>query len=87
VDNGAVLMLGHMGLCGGFPKVYPMAELVLDGLSSGEAYQRLMNAVIRDRPIPDYYPEPAPSRADARDPANGLLYILWGDPALVAVSR
>lgn len=87
MDNGAVLMLGHMGLCGGFPKVYPMSELVLEGLSTGEAYQRLMNALIGDKPIPDYYPEPAPRRAARRDPANRLLYILWGDPALTPIQR
>ena len=85
MDNGAVMMLGHMGLCGGFPKVYPMSELVLEGLSTGEAYQRLMNALIGDKPIPDYYPEPAPKRAARKDSANGLLYILWGDPALAPI--
>lgn len=87
VDNGAVMMLGHMGLCGGFPKVYPMAEHVLNGMSTGEAYQRLMNSLIGNRKIPAYYPEPAPEKAERRDPANGLLYILWGDPALVPIQR
>lgn len=86
MDNGAVMMLGHMGLCGGFPKVYPMSELVLEGLSTGEAYQRLMNALIGDKPIPDYYPEPAPRKAARGDAANGLLYILWGDPALTPIN-
>ena len=87
MDNGAVMLLGHMGLCGGFPKVYPMSELVLDGLSAGESYQRLMNALIGAKPIPDYYsqsstaPQPGPA-----DPANGLLYVLWGDPALVPIT-
>lgn len=87
VENGAVMMLGHMGLCGGFPKVYPMSEHVLEGLSTGESYQRLMNALIGDNEIPDYYPVPAPERAVAKDAANGLLYILWGDPALVAFKK
>ncbi|MDB4458996.1 hypothetical protein N9059_00320 [bacterium] len=86
MDNGAVMMLGHMGLCGGFPKVYPMGEMVLDGLSTGEAYQRLMNALIGSKPIPAYYPEPAPKKA-IKGVANGLLYILWGDPALVAIAQ
>ena len=87
IDNGAVMMLGHMGLCGGFPKVFPMAEHVLAGMATGEAYQRLMNALIGDRQIPDYYPEPPPKKAERRDPANNLLYILWGDPALVPIER
>jgi hypothetical protein len=87
MDNGAVMLLAHMGLCGGFPKVYPMAEHVLEGMSAGEAYQRLMNTLIGDRPIPGYYSEPAPSKPVKRDPANGLLYILWGDPALVPIKK
>src|SRR2546425_646305 len=36
VENGAVMVLGHMGLCGGFPEVYPMAEHVFEGLPVGE---------------------------------------------------
>ena len=68
IDNGAVMMLGHMGLCGGFPKVFPMAEHVLAGMSTGEAYQRLMNALIGDRQIPDYYPEPPPRKLNAETP-------------------
>lgn len=87
MDNGSVMMLGHMGLCGGFPKIYPMAEHVMDGLSSGEAYQRLMNSIIGERAIPAYYPEPAPAKAVRPDPANGLLYILWGDPALIPIKN
>ena len=80
IDNGAVLMLGHMGLCGGFPKVFPMAELVLEGLSAGEAYQRLLNGLIGRGRIPPYSTPQRPS-------GNELLYILWGDPALVPVRR
>ncbi|MGB0580015.1 MAG: hypothetical protein ACPGVU_09965 [Limisphaerales bacterium] len=87
MDNGAVMMLGHMGLCGGFPVVYPMAEHVLAGLSTGEAYQRIMNARIGGQPIPDYYPEPAPPKADRRSKGNGLLYVLWGDPALTPIVK
>lgn len=81
MDNGAVMLLGHMGLCGGFPKVFPMAELVLEGASTGEAYQQLLNSIIGGRAIPDYYSGPA----GRRDPANGYLYVLWGDPALVPI--
>ncbi len=87
IDNGAVMLLGHMGLCGGFPKVFPMAELVLEGFSSGEAYQRLMNSLVRKSGIPEYYPDDPPARASQRDPANGLLYVLLGDPALIPLSK
>ena len=79
------MILGHMGLCGGFPKVFPMSELVLDGNSIGESYQRLMNALIAGKPIPAYYPAPEKRRLNSRDSANGLLYVLWGDPALVPI--
>jgi hypothetical protein len=85
INNGAVMMLGHMGLCGGFPKVYPMSELVMQGLSTGEAYQRLMNALIAGKAIPDYYSTNRARQAGGRDPANSLLYVLWGDPALVPI--
>jgi hypothetical protein len=85
MDGGAVMILGHMGLCGGFPKVFPMSELVLDGNSIGESYQRLMNALIAGKPIPAYYPAPEKRRLNSRDSANGLLYVLWGDPALVPI--
>ena len=87
MDNGAVMLLAHMGLCGGFPKVYPMAEHVLDGMSSGEAYQRLMNALIGGRSIPDYYLEKKTKQTTKKDSANGLLYSLWGDPALVPIAK
>ena len=89
IENGAVMMLGHMGLCGGFPKVYPMSELVLQGVPVGEAYQRLMNALIAGKPIPEYYPDKNSGRTGrgGSDPANSLLYVLWGDPALVPIAR
>lgn len=83
IENGAVMFFGHMGLCGGFPKVFPMSELVLSGSSTGEAYQQLMNSIIGGKPIPDYYSGPAGSR----DAANGHLYVLWGDPALVPIAN
>jgi len=87
MDNGAVMVLGHMGLCGGFPEVYPMAEHVFEGLSVGEAYQRVMNALIGGRPVPDYYPPPVPGPPNSADPANNLLLMLWADPALVPIKN
>ncbi|MEM7015097.1 MAG: hypothetical protein AAF585_26860 [Verrucomicrobiota bacterium] len=86
-DNGAIMILGHMGLCGGFPVVYPMAEHILEGLTVGEAYQRIMNARIGGKAIPAYYPEPAPKRAEQRSEGNGLLYVVWGDPALTLIEN
>ena len=86
VENGAVMVLGHMGLCGGFPELYPMAEHVLDGLSVGEAYQRVMNALIGNRPLPGYYLKPASRQNNSNDAANTLLLILWADPALVPIA-
>lgn len=85
VENGAVMVLGHMGLCNGFPEVYPMAEHVFEGLPVGEAYQRVMNALIGNKAITDYYAQPAPRQNNPNDPANSLLLILWADPALVPV--
>lgn len=87
IENGAVMFLGHMGLCGGFPEVYPMAEHVIAGMSVGEAYQRVMNALTGNGALPDYYPSPAPRQANQRDPANTLLLILWADPALNPFKR
>jgi hypothetical protein len=83
MDNGAVAMLGHMGLCGGFPKVFPMAEQVLAGTSTGEAYQQLMNSIIGDKAIPDYYR----GHDGPTGPANAYLYVLLGDPSLIPVKK
>ncbi len=85
VGNGAVMVLGHMGLCGGFPEVYPVAEHVLAGLPVGEAYQRVMNALIGNRPLPAYYAQSV-SQPNSNDAANILLLILWADPALVPIA-
>ena len=86
MENGAVMVLGHMGLCGGFPELYPMAEHVLDGLLVGEAFQRVMNALMENRPMPPYYATPAARQNNTSDPANSLLLILWADPALVPIA-
>ncbi len=87
IDRGANTVLGHMGPCGGFSYIYPVAEHVLEGLSIGEAYQRLMNAQIGGRPMPAYYSDSPPSRRAQRDPRTKLLYIIFGDPALVPVAK
>ena len=63
-----------------------MAEHVLDGLSVGEAYQRVMNALIGNRPLPGYYLQPASRQNNPNDAANTLLLILWADPALAPIA-
>ncbi|MEM1293804.1 MAG: hypothetical protein AAGH89_00470, partial [Verrucomicrobiota bacterium] len=84
--NGAVVVLGHLGLCGGFPKVYPMSELVLEGKTAGEAYQQLMNGIIGQRSLPSYFANPTTSgRGNLQGGANNYLYILFGDPALAPI--
>jgi hypothetical protein len=99
MDHGAVAVLAHMGLNEGFPEIFPVAEHTLAGLSLGEAYQRTMNALIGNRPLPAYYDTSAQAKpSDAseddsaivesaiqKDPANNLLLILWADPALVPI--
>jgi hypothetical protein len=85
IENGAVMVLGHMGMCGGFPEVFPVAEHTFEGLSVGEAYQRVMNALMGSAPLPDYYSSPPSKEIERRDAANNLLLILWADPALVPI--
>jgi hypothetical protein len=83
MDNGAIIMLGHMGLSGGFPKVFPMAEKILNGTTAGEAYQQLMNSIIEKSPIPNFYG----GTAQRRDPGNKFLYVLLGDPFLLPITK
>ena len=66
--------------------MYPAVELVLAGLSVGESYQRVMNALMGGAALPEYYAEPAQCKKPDRDVANRLLLILWGDPALVPIA-
>ncbi|HEX4150401.1 MAG TPA: hypothetical protein VHY20_15495, partial [Pirellulales bacterium] len=46
IENGAVVAHGHMRLNGGFPEVYTVLESWMHGRTVGEAYQRLINAII-----------------------------------------
>lgn len=83
MDNGAIIMLGHMGLSGGFPKVFPMAEKILNEITAGEAYQQLMNSIIEKSPIPDFYD----GTTQRRDAGNQFLYVLLGDPFLLPITK
>jgi len=69
VQNGAVVVYAHMRENAGFPHLFPVLENWTDGLTVGEAYQRLMNAILSGGPGPG---------------AGGdrLLYVIIGDPAL-----
>jgi len=69
VQNGAAVVYAHMRENAGFPHLFPVLENWTDGLTVGEAYQRLMNAILAGGPGPG---------------AGGdrLLYVIIGDPAL-----
>jgi uncharacterized protein (TIGR03067 family) len=88
VDRGAVLAYGHMRLSNGFPSVAPLLEGLREGQSAGEAYQRLINAVLEYDEFEPVYAEPAAvadservKRLERR--LNPFLHVLAGDPALV----
>ena len=83
VDRGAVAVLAHMGLNEGFPEIFPVAEHTLAGLSLGEAYQRTMNAIIGNRPLPAYYDTGAQTKpSDAsEDDSAAIEAAIQKDPA------
>jgi len=67
VQNGAMVVFAHMRENMGFPHLFPVLENWTDGLTVGEAYQRLMNAIMAGNQRPD---------------GDLLLYAIIGDPAL-----
>ena len=72
-----------MRLSSGFPHLYPILEKWLKGASVGEAYQQLINGLIDMRGFrPGRYVVKAPF-TQRRLPQNTLLYVVFGDPALV----
>ncbi len=83
VDRGATVFFGHMRLSSGFPHLYPVLEKWLKGASVGEAYQQLINSIIEMRGFsPGRYVVKQPV-TQRRVPQNTLLYVIFGDPALV----
>jgi hypothetical protein len=68
VENGAVVVFAHMRGNYGFPHLFPVLEGWMDGLTAGEAYQRLINALKAGQP--------------RELGTNPLLYVVIGDPAL-----
>jgi hypothetical protein len=89
VENGAVVVYGHMRENGGFPQMVPVLEAWMNGLAVGEAYQRLMNAIIDVNGFSagDFILTAAdadnPRAAMRRTP---LLYAIVGDPALIPLT-
>jgi hypothetical protein len=73
VQNGAVVVFAHLRENEGFPHLYPMLEGWMNGLTVGEAYQRLLNALIAEGGV-----QPG---------ANRLLYVVIGDPALQPLEK
>jgi hypothetical protein len=72
-----------MRLSSGFPHLYPVLENWLQGASVGEAYQQLINAIIGMRGFgPGNFVVEKPVK-QRRIPQNTLLYVIFGDPALV----
>ena len=89
VANGATVVYAHMHENSGFPNLFPTLENWTDGLTVGEAYQRLINALI------EYY-QLSPSNFISGDEgdtqafverANNLLYAIIGDPALQPLAK
>jgi len=83
VDQGATVFFGHMRLSSGFPHLYPVLEKWLDGASVGEAYQQLINGLIDMRGFGPGRYVVKPTATPRRLPQNTLLYVVFGDPALV----
>jgi hypothetical protein len=83
VDRGATVFFGHMRLSSGFPHLYPVLEKWLDGASVGEAYQQLINGLIDMRGFGPGRYVVKPSATQRRLPQNTMLYVVFGDPALV----
>jgi hypothetical protein len=79
VDQGAVTVFAHLRENAGFPHLFPVLEGWMDGLTVGESYQRLINALMAfDASAPDGFGAASQSEAGA----NALLYVVIGDPAL-----
>jgi hypothetical protein len=79
VKNGADVVYAHMAENAGFPHLFPVLENWMNGLTVGEAYQRLINALLTFNGID---PETLASGAPGPQAANPLLYVIIGDPAL-----
>jgi antitoxin component of RelBE/YafQ-DinJ toxin-antitoxin module len=71
-----------MNTNGGFPELYVVLDALLNGESAGQAYQRLLNQMIKEEKLPiDRYVMTDNDKNIA--PRNKLLEILIGDAAAV----
>jgi len=82
VENGAVVVYAHMAENAGFPHLFPVLEGWMDGLTVGEAYQRLVNALLAFNQL-----SLTELRSRGAEDANCLLYVIIGDPALQPLAR
>lgn len=92
VQNGAVVSFGHMRLSQGFSTLYPVLEAWMGGVTVGEGYQRLINAILHTEKStilddvlaldPKKLKEEDGDRRSPAIPGNRLLYVIVGDPAL-----
>ena len=82
VENGAVVFYAHMVENAGFPHLFPVLECWMDGLPVGEAYQRLLNALMG-------YEHLTVADLSSRSvmKLNSLLYVIVGDPALQPLEK
>ncbi|MEC7567312.1 MAG: hypothetical protein VX738_16640 [Planctomycetota bacterium] len=84
IDRGATVFFGHMRLSSGFPHLYPVLEQWTAGKSVGEAYQQLVNGIIDMRGFgPGRFVVSDPGTSTGSIPQNTLLYVIFGDPALI----
>jgi hypothetical protein len=82
VENGAAVVYAHMRENAGFPHLFPVMEAWMEGLTVGEAYQRLINALIA-------FSGTSADDLVSRDvvKSNTLLYVIIGDPALQPLAK
>lgn len=83
LNQGATVFFGHMRLSSGFPHLYPVLEKWLGGATVGEAYQQLINGLIDMRGFGPGRYVVKPTATTRRLPQNTLLYVVFGDPALI----
>jgi len=87
IDNGATVVFAHMRLNSGFPHLFPVLESWMEGQSVGQAYQQLLNALIRLQGLQPNEFVVKPQSTGKRLPQNRLLYVIFGDPALVPLGK
>lgn len=86
IDKGASVVLGHMRLNSGFPRLYPVLESFMAGRTVGESYQELVNVSLAVGKFDTKNLALRSKPESSRLRQNGLLYILFGDPALQPIN-